>query len=162
MNNEVGYFNNLNKYANMILSSLVQSDEVAKILTYTEPDMLRKPAPEDRYGLIYKNVFPYGYVPDVEKDTEAYIAVEFDQFRSVKGNYFVSGMVAVSIFVHDRLQKTDSGNRGLLLNDEVHKVLQGMDVGIGKLNLKFGGVLKGIRRPYSGHYFAYELTDFKG
>lgn len=155
-----GYFGELNKYMDEILAAIISSPNISKLLAYTDVDMYGKAPVKNPLNLLYKNIFPYGYVPDIQHDKESYITIQLDDFRPSKGNYFLYSYVVISAIVHDELQRTNYGNRSLLLYEEIHRVMNERDMGIGRLRFNSGRIIRELKKPYSGHYLVYELVDF--
>lgn len=158
----IGYFEELDCYMNKIIHFLLCSEKIVKILKYTDKDMYQHNLPTNVYELLYKNLYPYGYTPDIETKTDTYLTVEFDRFKPTRGGHFIYSYVVFSMFAHEALQNTNFGNRLLLLCDEVHKVVEANNrsLGIGKFQLRDGGVIPNLQKPYYGHYLMYELVDF--
>ena len=157
---ENGYFDELNKYMNEIMFAIITSPNLSKLLTYKDVSVYSRETPSNPFELLYKNVYPYGYKPDIQTEVDSYITIEFDDFRPTKGNQFMYGYIVISVFSHESIQKTNYGNRLLLLYDEVHKIMNNRDIGVGTLKLKTGRIITSLKKPYSGHYLVYEIVDF--
>ena len=160
MSDNGGNFSNLNKYINEMMYDIIMSPNISRILTYTDSSMYGKEPPTNPFELLYKNVFPYGFIPDVQTEVGSYITIEFDDFRLSKNSEFKNGFVVVSTFCHTDIVKTNYGSRLLLLYEEVDKLFNERKMGVGLLNFLTCKKIPTLKDPFYGHYLVYKLTDF--
>lgn len=153
-------FGRMNDYINEVIAALLSNKNIVSIINTDIPDIYDSPPTPNPLTLKNKKIFPFKYVPNIERDVGSYITMYPDKFRPTKSNHYIFSYLVLNIFTHEALQETDYGNRLLLLYDEIHKTLNGKDIGIGRLRLNLGEDIATLTKPYSGHRLVYELVDF--
>jgi len=153
-------FKNLSKDRNTIMMSLLESQDICKALFYGRSDFLDQPNLDDPTKLIYKNIFPYRYVPNTTTEKSTFITLWFGKYRLVR-NSFKSGMVMFNVFTHNDLHRTDYG---VLRCDFIVNIIDEI------VNSKYGiGVFKPefyeaddlyVNKEYSGFYVAYKIHEW--
>lgn len=93
----------------------------------------------DGEGLIYKNIFPYVYVPDVEEEAKCYILVTVDMPKVWNDNSYLFQQVLVCFYVlcHQELMLTEYGGTRIdYIADELEGIFnQSTDFGFGEMEL---------------------------
>lgn len=141
-----------------ILTTIITDKDLSRLVSDVTPKVLSNPVPENPLELLYKNVFPYPYVPDIQDEVNSYITVVFDDFRP-ENSEIKTNRIIFNVFCHESIIKIRGGSRLFYMYEALDKLFNGKQMGIGKLNF-IGGDLLGIKKPHTGHYFAYEITDF--
>lgn len=89
--------------------------------------------------LIYKNIFPYVYVPDVEEEAKCYILVTVDMPKVWNDNSYLFQQVLVCFYIlcHQELMKTEYGGTRIdYISDQLEGLFkQSMDFGFGEMEL---------------------------
>ena len=100
-------FSELGSYKNVIISKLISNTNLVKAIAHNEPNFLDVSLPPIvPTSLIYKNIFPYAYVPDVEVEVKTYITIMFNNFTLEKSFYKV-GNIGFYVFSHFSILPTD-------------------------------------------------------
>lgn len=152
-------FSFLNKYMMETQLKLVNNENVAKLLTYTDKSALSNPTPINPKGLIDSKIYSYAYVPDIQTSVDSYITILFNNFRPSSGGYFKDSTITFNILVHEDINNTNHGYRLFLLMQEVDKLFNDATMGIGKLNF-VGGDYLSLPKPYIGYFLKYKIIDF--
>lgn len=160
MSDNGGNFSNLNKYINEMMYDLIMSPNISRLLTYTDASVYGKEPPSNPFGLLYKNIFPFGFMPDIQTEVGSYVTIEYDDFRLSRNSEFKNGFVVFSAYCHTDIIKTNYGSRLLLLYEEIDKLFNERNLGVGKLSFVTGKKISTLKHPYYGHYLVYKITDF--
>lgn len=85
--------------------------------------------------LMYKNIFPYAYTPDVTKDTNNYICFRI-YIPEVQNKTFKTVNIVFYIFCHQDNIRTSNGLRPDLIGERLETLFNGsMDLGVGRMKL---------------------------
>lgn len=152
-------FSFLNKYMMETQLKLVNNENVAKLLTYTDKSALSNPTPINPKGLIDSKIYSYAYVPDIQTSVDSYITILVNNFRPSSGGYFKDSTITFNILVPEDINNTNHGYRLFLLMQEVDKLFNDATMGVGRLNF-VGGDYLSLPKPYIGYFLKYKITDF--
>lgn len=123
--------NEIMRYKQTAISQIVNCPEIVEAL-------------DKRYigrgeELIYKNIFPYVYVPDVEEEAKCYILVTVDMPKVWSDNSYLFQQVLVCFYVlcHQELMKTNyGGTRVDYIADNLERIFnQSADFGFGEMEM---------------------------
>ena len=120
-------------YKNRLMLDLLTNPEIVRLLD----DNYSITPPVKAQDLVYKQVFPYEYVPDTVEHGQTFICCEAD-IRRINEKSFMDIELYVWVFTHEsKLRLPDrSGIRTDKLSSEISKVLNGSRFyGLGTLNL---------------------------
>lgn len=110
-----------------VIEKILSSQEVVDLID----DQKIKTAPA--FGLLYKKVFPYAFVPDTVDATETYICVETN-IVNVKSDAICDVELIIHVISHIGIMRTDFGTRVDALADVIDELLNhSRDFGIGKV-----------------------------
>lgn len=148
------YLEELTKYKQEIMKNLCESTEVIELLSVDPNNTIE-------YGedLICKQIFPYGYVPNIQNKENVFICIDVEVPRT-NGSTFKDVAMHLYIFAHHNLMKTPHGTRIDVLADKIDRLLN-MKRGLG-----IGAVqLRSVKRfmpadTYYGVELCYDVTDF--
>lgn len=151
---------NLSKDKLIIMERLLQSKNICKALYYNNRDFLDQPDIEDVSELIFKNIFPYRKVPNVNDDMRSYITLSFGNYKPVR-NSFKFGLITLFVFTHMDLVETDyEALRTDYLISEIEKVMNGKNgIGIGKAEFYDMDEIQ-LNDSYLGYYITYKIYEF--
>lgn len=149
-------------YKNTILTQLIQNDNIVKALGNVSPNFLDLPSITQPRDLLFKNIFPYAFIPDSQDIQNSYITAMF-KFRNDtrSGNFYKLGCVGFYVFSHQDIIKTDYpwlrpdfivGEIDMLFNES-------RDLGIGKLQFNRMEDVK-LSNVHSGCYIEYSDMSF--
>ncbi len=118
----------LRKFRNTINKKLC-SDQVIVDLINDKPSKV-----PDR-SLMYKNIFPYAYTPDVVKGTGTFICHRIF-VPVVMNKTFKSITIVFYVFVHQDNIRTSEGLRYDLIAERIEEMFNGtMELGVGRMKL---------------------------
>ena len=155
----------ISQYKYKILNKIIDNEKIVKCLYFNkeeDTDFLDKQLPTDfnKLTLLYKNIFPYSFVPDIQTETASFITLTFNNFKLVNG-FFKSGNLIVNAFVHKSLIRTDySFLRTDFLINQIDEIMnETRDLGIGKLQFSGMGEYP-VNASFIGSWIKYENYDF--
>lgn len=130
-------------YKNKLMEDLLTNESV---FTLIDENATSKTAP----SLVYKQVFPYEYVPETVQEGKTFICCDVDISKALNKTFLLPTLY-VWVFTHkSKLRLPEGGVRTDKLCSEIAKVINGShEYGLGELEL------------YSVKRFA-PMTDFQG
>lgn len=153
-------FKELGQYKQKILFKLLESQDICKAVYYQVENFLDLDDIYDPTELIYKNIYPHSFIPDIDDEVNTYLTIHFKKFRSIN-NSFKSGFIYISVFAHKSLFKTAYGTTRIdFLLNKIDERLNGMrGIGLGELEF-FEMDEFTVNNQYSGAYLSYKPVDF--
>ncbi len=149
--------NELFDYKNQLMEDMLTNKAIVRLLTNDEK--LRR-SPMD---LVYKQVFPFEFVPKVAENATTYVCCEVD-IREVFDKTFLSPVLYIWVFTHEDLaclpRSEGGGVRTDKLASEITKSINGSRMyGLGELNLCS---VKGFApiNEYQGRMLTFLAKDF--
>lgn len=118
-------------YKNQLMNDLLTSETIVKLLSEDGATLA------DPETLIYNQVYPYEYIPDVQEHGKTFICCEVD-IGSVNGKTFLNPRIYLWVFTHkSKLRLPGGGLRVDRLTSEIVETLNGSRLySLGELNLK--------------------------
>lgn len=155
----INSFDRLTSFKEELIYRFTNSEDLCKLVYYNTPDALSNPSLTNPLDLIYTNLFPFRFIPDVANEMKTYVTLDFTDFELTKSNpKFINFNLLVYVFTHKDLFVTDDGLRmDLLLNL--------VDVEIQEKRLGFGDVYLHLCRSfwfdkdYGGYYLEYRMFE---
>ena len=149
--------NDIGDYKNRLLNMILDSNEVGELLTNGKFD------PNDAEDLIYKNIFPFLYVEDVQTTTQTYVCIEVDVPRTMDFT-FKDMKVIVWCYCHKNIMKYRKkgykGTRSDILSTMVDNLLNSSNnFGLGRLKLQSATYFSPGQKFY-GRQLIYECAEF--
>lgn len=141
-------------YKNQLMGDMLTNAEIVRLL---DDDCV---TPADAEGLIYKQVFPYEYVPDVVEHGQTFICCEVD-IKEVVNKTFLVPTLYIWVFTHKSLLRLPEGGvRTDRLSSEITNVINGSRYyGLGELNLYSAKRFSPITN-YQGRVLTFYAKDF--
>lgn len=141
-------------YKNKLMKDLCNSEEIVKLLTrktdVTVPDT----------SLIYKQIFPYEFIPDTVDKAKTYICFDVDIISVPNQTYYYPALY-IWVFTHKSNMRTDGG--GIMTDKvcvEINNILNGnRTYGLGKLDL-YSVDRFSPADDYLGRVLSYSAIDF--
>lgn len=133
------YLKELTSYKSKLLKMLCSSQRIVDFVTNIEDSKV------PNMKLLYKQILPYCYVPDVATDPKTFICLDIDVPRVRNGNVIQDMEIYIYIFTTQELVKPDEGMRIDLIASEVDKLLNGKKV-LGEASEAFGVNLVSSKR----------------
>ena len=146
------YLEELSKYKIEIMKRLCLSKEIQSLILFSESENQGK-------EMMYKNIFPYAFIPDTVTDASTFICFDLE-IQRVQNRTFKDINMLFWIFTHQSLMRTDNGIRTDIIANEVDKILNGnKNFGLGTSELK--KVLRiNPAKDYHGRTLIYKTVDF--
>ena len=143
-----------NDYKNQLMNDLLTNEEIALLLS---DDCKSSPSPEE---LMYSQVFPYEYVPDVVEHGQTFICSEVD-IKEVTSKTFLTATLYIWVFTHkSKVRLPQGGVRTDKLASEIVKTINGSRMyGLGTLELRSVKRFAPITN-YQGRILTFETDDY--
>lgn len=141
-------------YKNQLIDDMLTNETVVKLLSDDAGTMC------DPKELMYSQVFPYEYVPDVVEHGQTFICCEVD-IRSVQSKTFLTPEIYIWVFTHkSKVRLPEGGVRTDKLASEITKTINGSRMyGLGELELysvkRFAPIA-----DYQGRILTFQAKDF--
>jgi hypothetical protein len=105
MRSDISRLYEVSKHKNTIMQMLINDENIVKAIGNNESNFLDITYPNQTRELLFNNIFPYPFVPDIEDEQKTYITLSL-QSRS-GGKYYKVGSIIFYVFTHYNLLKTD-------------------------------------------------------
>ncbi|ASA21822.1 hypothetical protein [Paenibacillus donghaensis] len=154
------FLSEITDYKNTIMNRVLEDQELCKAIFYTDQGFLEQENIEDTSDLIHKNIFPHRFIPNISEDAKTYITLSMTNYRLVKSSY-KSGLIAIYMFTHRDLFKTDYGySRMDFILTKIEELMNNKrGLGIGKL--EFAGLNEYVvNEKFQGYVLSYQPMDF--
>lgn len=154
-------FKELSKNKNTIMSKIINDTEILKALTNPDEDFLNQDLSCDPISVIYKNLFPYRYVPDTTSTSQCYITMSFGRYKKVL-NHYRAGYLTFYIFCNKNIVKTSEGwLRYDFIAHKIDELFEGNEeLGMGKMQFENMDDLL-VNDDYVGLQISYKTMQFK-
>lgn len=141
-------------YKNQLMDDLLTNTDVVKLLS---DDGKTKARPET---LIYSQVFPYEFVPDVTEHGQTFICCEVD-IKEVLNKTFLVPALYIWVFTHkSKVRLPGGGVRTDKLSSVIANIINGSRMyGLGELNLQSVRRFSPITN-YQGRILTFYAKDF--
>lgn len=149
----------ISKHKTTIIKKLLADDELVKAVYHNTTDFLEEPK-VDISQLVYRNIFPYRYVPTITEEARTYITMSITYRKS--GSYFKVGNITLFVFTNQNLMQT---NYGFLRIDYIISRIDTImnksnSFGIGKLELDMVDELL-VEGKMPGMIIRYKTVDIQ-
>lgn len=109
----------LSSWKNELARRICDSKDIRELLATPE-----SPYIEDGEDLMYSQVFPYSFMPDIQKTTKPLICFEVEVTRpGDKNELYKWNALHVYVLVHNKDMRMDGGTRIDILADKIHRLL---------------------------------------
>lgn len=154
--------NPLSVYKNNIALKIISNNNLVKALIINDSRFLDQSLPKnfEISSLLYSQIFPYAFVPDINTEPQTFITMSFDNFRYIN-NKFKSGIVTFYVFTYKSLIPTDFGLRYDYILHQIDQMFnKKYEVGAFNLVINGGGDFH-ANENYYGSTASYKFTDFQ-
>lgn len=141
-------------YKNQLMDDMLTNEQIIRLLS---DDGKTLASPET---LMYSQVFPYEYVPDVVEHGQTFICCEVD-IKDVVNKTFLVPVLYIWVFTHkSKVRLPGGGVRTDKLSSEITKIINGSRMyGLGELNLQSAKRFSPIG-GYQGRILTFYTKDF--
>ena len=144
-------------YKNQLMEDLITNPEIVRLLN----DKCVIDEKQNPNELIYTQIFPYEYVPDVVDDASTFICFDMDIQKTMNKTFLIPA-IYIWVFTHKKLLRLQNNNgiRTDKICAEIAKTIDGSRYyGLGELNLT------SIKRfsladNFQGRVMTFQAQDF--
>ena len=146
------------RYKNKLMSSIINSPELIALVndSYIEDGEII-----DANGLVYKQIFPFYYIPDTQTETLSYVIMKVNGL-GVSGKIYNKAEVYICVMSHQDIMKVEdaNGTRIDLMGEIIEDLFNGRDdFGFGEMELKSNAEIN-INTTYRGRELRFFVEDF--
>lgn len=139
-------------YKNQLMGDLLTNPDIVRLIA--EDSDIR---PE---RLMYSQIFPYEFVPDVTESAKTFVCCEVD-IKEVIDKTYLTPVIYIWVFTHkSKVRLPEGGVRTDKLTSEITKAINGSRMyGLGELNL-FSAKRFSPITDYQGRVLTFYARDF--
>lgn len=161
-------FKELNENLNLVLTKLISSPKLCKLLYYDNPSAMSQADIESPEDLLYTKIFPYPTTTEslstgndaILTKASSIMIVGFDNFKSISSNNFIGSILYFRVLCHESLLRTNDGLRSYLIMNEIAELFNKKDdIGVGVVSFDRGGEIR-EGNSYLGFELIYKITEF--
>lgn len=147
------YLDELFNYKNQLVKDVVTNPEIVRLLNDSNE------AIESPESLIYRQVFPYEYIPETVEHSRTFICCDVDIQQSLNKT-FLCPVIYVWVFTHkSKLRLPEGGVRTDKLASEITKTINGSRYyGLGELEF-YSAKRFAPADEYQGKVLTFNTTD---
>ena len=148
----------ITRYKSKLMSSIINSPELIALVndSYIEDGEII-----DANGLVYKQIFPFYYIPDTQTETLSYVIMKVNGL-GVSGKIYNKAEVYICVMSHQDIMKVEdaNGTRIDLMGEIIEDLFNGRDdFGFGEMELKSNAEIN-INTTYRGRELRFFVEDF--
>ena len=148
----------ITRYKNKLMSSIINSPE---LITLVNDSYIEDGEIIDANGLVYKQIFPFYYIPDTQTETLSYVIMKVNGL-GVSGKIYNKAEVYICVMSHQDIMKVEDagGTRIDLMGEIIEDLFNGRDdFGFGEMELKSNAEIN-INTTYRGRELRFFVEDF--
>ena len=151
------------RYKRKLMSSIVNSPELIMLIDpkHVCADGDCVDVDDDEIGLVYKQIFPYYYIPETQTETLSYVLMKVNGLGKVDKMY-TKAEVYICVISHQDIMrvKGGKGTRIDMMGEVVEKLFNGRDdFGFGEMELK-SDVETNINNMHRCRELRFIIEDF--
>ncbi|QWU13400.1 hypothetical protein SAMN04487895_10366 [Paenibacillus sophorae] len=156
----MSFLKEITDYKNTVINRILSDSDLCKAISYNSNDFLSQPHIEDTSMLIYNNIYPYRFIPDIKIEAKSFITLSCTDYRP-SGNSFKNGLLGIYMFTHRDLFKTDYGyTRVDYVLSKVEELMNSKNgIGIGRLSFNSLNEFA-VNEKFQGYALTYRPVDF--
>ena len=148
----------ITRYKSKLMSSIINSPELIALVndSYIEDGEII-----DANGLVYKQIFPFYYIPDTQTETLSYVIMKVNGL-GISGKIYNKAEVYICVMSHQDIMKVEdaSSTRIDLMGEIIEDLFNGRDdFGFGEMELKSNAEIN-INTTYRGRELRFVVEDF--
>lgn len=143
----------VSEYRSNIMRMLCSDKDIVRLVS----DKKSSTIPDK--SLIYKNIYPYAYVPNTNTGAETFICFCFN-FGNIYDKTYKKGYLTFYVFSNQKILRTSDGLRCDLIAERIEELFNGnYDIGLGRMQLSSVDDISPIN-DYHGVSIQYTFSDF--
>ena len=144
------------RYKKKLMSAIITSPELVELVN---DDYVEDGECVDSDYLIYKQFFPYYYIPETQTETKSYVIMKVNGL-GIRGKLYNKVEVYICVMSHQDIMEVKGGTRIDLMGEIVEELFNGRDdFGFGEMELK-SDVEVNINTTYRGRELRFVVEDF--
>ena len=144
------------RYKKKLISAIVTSPELVALVN---DDYVEDGECVDSDDLIYKQFFPYYYIPETQTEAKSYVIIKVNGL-GIRGKLYNKVEVYICVMSHQDIMEVKGGTRIDLMGEIVEELFNGRDdFGFGEMELK-SDVEVNINTTYRGRELRFVVEDF--
>ena len=148
----------ITRYKNKLMSSIINSPELIALVndSYIEDGEII-----DANGLVYKQIFPFYYIPETQTETLSYVIMKVNGL-GVSGKIYNKVEVYICVMSHQDIMIVEdaNGTRIDLMGEIIEDLFNGRDdFGFGEMELRSNAEIN-INTTYRGRELRFFVEDF--
>lgn len=154
----MGKVSPINRYKKKLMSAIITSPELVELVN---DDYVEDGECVDSDHLIYKQFFPYYYIPETQTETKSYVIMKVNGL-GIRGKIYNKVEVYICVMAHQDIMeiKGKGGARIDLMGEIVEELFNGRDdFGFGEMELK-SNIEININTTYRGRELRFLVEDF--
>ena len=148
----------ITRYKNKLMSSIINSP---KLIALVNDSYIEDGEIIDANDLVYKQIFPFYYIPDTQTETLSYVIMKVNGL-GVSGKIYNKAEVYICVMSHQDIMKVEDagGTRIDLMGEIIEDLFNGRDdFGFGEMELKSNAEIN-INTTYRGRELRFFVEDF--
>lgn len=123
------------RYKRKLISSIVNSPDLISLIN---SDYIEDGECVDSENLVYKQIFPFYYIPDTQKEAKSYVIMKVNGL-GMKNKIYNKAEVIICVISHQDIMEMKTGETRIdLMGEKIEELFNGRDdFGFGEMELKF-------------------------
>jgi len=157
-------FEQLNKNISSLLNTLIESQNLCKLLFYPSDDPLSEPdlSYNQRLELLNEYIFPMPKIPGEQMNETSLLSICLDNIKVSPENIGIKeSVLAVEVIIHNNLWMLNNNSelRPYLILNEIDELLNSKNiVGFKKMTFERGRLIR-YNADYSGYQVSYNVSS---
>ena len=144
------------RYKNKLITSISSSPDLVELVN---ADYVDNGECVDSRRLVYKQFFPYYYIPETQTEAKPYVIMKVNGL-GIMGKLYNKVEVYICVMSHQDIMECKGGTRIDLMGEIVEELFNGRDdFGFGEMELK-SNVEININPTYRGRELRFVVEDF--
>ena len=144
------------RYKNKLITSISSSPDLVELVN---SDYVDNGECVDSRRLVYKQFFPYYYIPETQTEAKSYVIMKVNGL-GIKGKLYNKVEVYICVMSHQDIMECKGGTRIDLMGEIVEELFNGRDdFGFGEMELK-SNIEININTTYRGRELRFVVEDF--
>ena len=147
----------ITRYKTKLVTSIINSPELVELLDSSYVDDGK--FVEESGDLVYKQVFPYYYIPETQNETKSYVIMKINGL-GIKNKIYNKAEVFICVVSHQDIMKVKDGTRIDKMGEIVEELFNGRDdFGFGEMEL-VSNIESEINNTHRCRILRFMVEDF--